>query len=88
MGYVPIGGPPGQAGLLAVSKEELVDIRDVTVKGHLGREERIADFLAQIKNPYRFKCGDLVVESVFSDGEATLTQRLEQYLEGMGEARS
>ena len=35
----------------------LVDIRDVTVDRELSREDRIAEFVRQIKNPYRFKCG-------------------------------
>ncbi len=38
----------------------LVDIRDVTVDRELSREDRIAEFVRQIKNPYRFKCGSLL----------------------------
>ena len=36
---------------------DLVDIRTVTVDKSLPKEERIADFVRQIKNPYRFRCG-------------------------------
>ena len=36
--------------------DELVDIREVTVDKDLPKEERIAAFLHQIKNPYRFWC--------------------------------
>ncbi len=39
----------------------LVDIRDVTVDKELPREERITEFVRQIKNPYRFKCGRFTV---------------------------
>ena len=39
------------------STDELVDIREVTVDKDLPKEERIAAFLHQIKNPYRFRCG-------------------------------
>ena len=35
----------------------LVDIREVAVDKELSREERIAEFVRQIKDPYRFKCG-------------------------------
>lgn len=35
----------------------LVDIRDVSVDKNLTREERVAEFIRQIKNPYCFKCG-------------------------------
>ena len=41
--------------------DELVDIREVAVDKALPKEERIAAFLHQIKNPYRFRCGDFVV---------------------------
>ena len=41
----------------------LVDIRDVTVDKELPREERITEFVRQIKNPYRFKCGRFTVRA-------------------------
>ena len=37
--------------------DELVDIRKVSVDKNLPKEERIAAFIRQIKNPYRFRCG-------------------------------
>ena len=37
--------------------DELVDIREVSVDKNLPKEERIAAFIRQIKNPYRFRCG-------------------------------
>ena len=41
----------------------LVDIRDISVNKDLPKEERIADFVKQIKNPYRFRCGDFVINA-------------------------
>ena len=35
-----------------VDRSELVDIRDITVESQLPTEERIADFVKKIKNPY------------------------------------
>ena len=52
--------------------DELVDIREVTVDKDLPKEERIAAFLHQIKNPYRFRCGDFVVNASFARNGATL----------------
>ena len=43
--------------------DTLVDIRDVTVDRELSREDRIAEFVRQIKNPYRFKCGQFTVHA-------------------------
>ena len=51
---------------------DLVDIRTVTVDKCPPKEERIADFVRQIKNPYRFRCGDFVVNASFARNGATL----------------
>jgi hypothetical protein len=63
-----------------VDPETLVDIRDVTVNTSLPKEERLMDYLEQIKNPYCFRCGKTVVKVSFADTEATLEDRLERYL--------
>lgn len=52
----------------------LVDIRDVTVDRELSREDRIAEFVRQIKNPYRFKCGRFTVHASFASSGATLEE--------------
>ena len=52
----------------------LVDIRDVTVDKELPREERITEFVRQIKNPYHFKCGRFTVQASFSAEGATLEE--------------
>ena len=54
--------------------DTLVDIRDVTVDRELSREDRIAEFVRQIKNPYRFKCGQFTVHASFASGGATLEE--------------
>ncbi len=56
------------------ASEELVDIRDVTVNRELPKEERIADFVSQIKNPYLFKCGKYTVKASFSENGQTLEE--------------
>ncbi|XCH80348.1 MAG: DUF6870 family protein [Candidatus Dehalobacter alkaniphilus] len=62
-----------------VDPSTLVDIRDVKIRTDLPKEERILDFIRQIKNPYCFKCGDLIIKSTFTDTEATLEDRLKSY---------
>ncbi len=54
----------------------LVDIRNVSVRKELPREERVAEFVRQIRNPYKFKCGDFVVQVRFASTGATLEDRL------------
>lgn len=68
-----------QMDVQSLDRDVLTDIRDVRIDPDLGKEERIADFIMQIKNPYLFRCGNLVVQSVFADTDVTLTDRLKQY---------
>ena len=53
-------------------RDALVDIRDVSVNRDLPKEERIAAFVEQIKNPYRFRCGDFVINACFASGGTTI----------------
>ena len=63
-----------------VDPAALVDIRDVVVNTSLPKEERLLNYLDQIKNPYCFKCGKTVVKVSFTDTQATIEDRLEKYL--------
>ena len=58
----------------------LVDIRDISVNKDLPKEERIADFVKQIKNPYRFRCGDFVINACFASGGTTIEDCLKGIL--------
>lgn len=60
--------------------EPLVDIRDVHVDPNLPKDERIKEYLRQIKNPYCFKCGDFTVHARFSKDGPTLEECLKQIL--------
>ncbi|MDL2258453.1 hypothetical protein LJC42_04800 [Eubacteriales bacterium OttesenSCG-928-K08] len=46
--------------------DTLVDIRDICVDKNLPRQERIAEYVRQIKNPYHFRCGKFVVTAHFA----------------------
>ena len=61
-------------------RDNLVDIRDVTVEKDLPKEQRIESFVRQIKNPYRFRCGDFVVNASFSSSGITLEECLKGIL--------
>lgn len=58
----------------------LVDIRDVSVDPNLPKEERIAEFLRQIKNPYHFKCGKFTVRARYNEDGPSLEDCLKQIL--------
>lgn len=63
-----------------VNREELVDIRDVSIDRTLPKEERVRSFVQQIKNPYCFRCGDVIVQTSFANTETTLEDCVEHYL--------
>ncbi len=48
-----------------VDPEQLVDIRDISIRTELPREERVLDFIRQIRNPYCFRHGKIVVKIGF-----------------------
>lgn len=49
-----------------VDRRELVDIETVEIRSELPKEERIMDYLRQIKNPYCFLSHGVVVKISFS----------------------
>lgn len=53
---------------------DLVDIRDVSVNKELPKEERVADFVRQIKDPYHFKCGKFTVQASFVEDGGTIEE--------------
>lgn len=66
--------------LLEENPTVLVDIRNVTVDKNLPREERIAEYVRQIRNPYCFRCGKFTVRARFSDNGLTLEESLKGLL--------
>lgn len=64
-----------------VDPDTLVDIRDIEIDKTLPKEQRQLEFIRQIKNPYCFKVGKVVVGVGFATGGATFEQRMEHYLQ-------
>ncbi len=65
--------------ICTVSKESLVDIRDVKIDASKDRDERISDYIRQIKNPYCFRCNGIIVKMNFSQSKGTLEEKLASY---------
>ena len=63
-----------------VDVSTLVDIRNVQIDESMTYEQRIRDFVRQIKNPYCFLVGDVVVKLNFSANGPTITDSLERVL--------
>lgn len=63
-----------------VNKDDLVDIQSVSVDKNLSKEERIAEFIRQIGNPYCFKCGKFIVKARYADNGPSLEECLQAIL--------
>lgn len=63
-----------------VNPGDLVDIRDVQINGNLKRDNQLADFIGQIKNPYCYRYGEYIVKIGFEDTSVTLTERLREMI--------
>ena len=62
-----------------VDPETLVDVNTIELDENLSPEERAAEFLRQVKNPYCFNVGDMIVKNVYASNGVTLRERFEQF---------
>ncbi len=60
--------------------EERVNIEDIKVDMIPCVSKRAEQFLAQIKNPYAFKCGEIAVNAVFCSEGNPLREAIASYL--------
>ena len=58
----------------------LVDIRDISVDKNLPKQERIAEYIRQIKDPYHFKCGKFFVTVRFNENGPSLEDCLQRLM--------
>ena len=61
-----------------VDPETLVDVTTIIIDENLSKEERVKEYLRQVKNPYCFKVGDVVVKCSYSNDGVTLKDCFEQ----------
>lgn len=55
-----------------VDPKTLVDVTTIKIDENLSKEERVAEFLRQVKNPYCSRVGDVVVKNVYSTDSVTI----------------
>jgi hypothetical protein len=61
-----------------INTDNLIDIRDVNVNKDLPKQERVAEFVRQIKDPYHFRCGKFTVTARFAEDGPTLEDCLQR----------
>ena len=64
-----------------VLPETLKNIEDVVIDTNLSVEERMRALVKQIKNPYCFRCGKLVVQVEYKESGKSINECLKEYIE-------
>ena len=59
---------------------KLADILEIEI------DKDISDIIRQIRNPYLYRQGEYIVKLSFADTDATLADRLKEYIEHMATA--
>ena len=72
-----------KAGITQERLAELVDIRDVVIDKSLPLEDRVKSYVEQIKDPYCFKVGDVVVRVSYADKDKSLTDSFTSMIASM-----
>ena len=70
-----------EADIREVDPDELVDISEIEIRTDLPQEDRIQDYLEQIKNPYLFKVNGIAVKITFA-GKRRMQDCLQECLFG------
>ena len=55
-----------QVDVKTVDPAELVEIEDVNISGDLSKEDRVLDYIRQIKNPYCYLYHGIIVKVSFA----------------------
>ncbi len=64
----------------AVNKEDLVDVSGFTFDTTVPQEQRAAEIIAAVKNPYCFRVGDMGVKLEFSEDAPALQDVFADFL--------
>ena len=68
---------------LTVEKSTLADIQDVKIDVTLTKLERMRQYIAQLCNPYFYKCDDIVIKVRHANTNQTINDRLENFISDM-----
>ena len=66
-----------------VDPKTLVDRKSIKVDKQLPRDQRLKQYIEQIKNPYCYLDGDVVVKVSLTDDDVTLEERIKAYIRSL-----
>lgn len=61
-----------------VKPEEVVDIQQIRIDDGLSQQEKRREFIRQVKNPYCFRVGKVIVKASYSGNGVSLNERFEE----------
>lgn len=70
-----------QVDVRTISHNELIDLKEIKIGEEASKKQRIQQFVEQIKNPFCFKVGEIVVSVGFSNDGISFEERMKQYLD-------
>lgn len=72
-----------QTDIQAVDIQNLIDISDVKIDTAMGKNERIRNFVRDIKNPYCFRCKNTIVKVSFCSDGISFQNLLQDYFSSL-----
>lgn len=69
--------------LRTVNRDDLVERNTVKINPNASQDNRLQDFIRQIKNPYCYKDGKTVVKISFANTDTTMEDCISHYLKGL-----
>ena len=66
--------------LIKAAMNNLVDIQDIKINPNYSKEQKIEQYVKDIKDPYRFKIDDMIINIEFSDSEFSLQDGIFNYI--------
>lgn len=61
-----------------VKPEDVVDIQQIKIDEGLPQQEKRKEFIRQVKNPYCFRVGNVIVKASYSENGICLNERFEE----------
>lgn len=63
-----------------VDRAKLMDLKDIEIDPDASPEDKMAEYIKQIKNPYCFLCNGYVIKLEFSETDKTIEDRFLEYI--------
>lgn len=63
-----------------VRPEDVVDIQQIKIEEGLSQPDKRREFIRQVKNPYCFRVGKVIVKASYDGNGVSLNERFEEFV--------